>query len=170
MAVACQGRTALIARPSCPAWCWTRRTDVIFLWYQKLSAKREIGAAATQQSTIFSLIHFDRFFFYFSYIFSGQLEFLFWLHNVYSIYYWMQMRNGYLLIDSDTVNWRTTSRFFFRDWTFCCLACHRQSEKGGWDFGHFCVCLCQGVSSCVQLPTALLQLCVCFSAMRCHRK
>jgi hypothetical protein len=55
MAVACQGRTALIARPSCPAWCWTRRTDVIFLWYQKLSAKREIGAAATQQSTIFRL-------------------------------------------------------------------------------------------------------------------
>lgn len=69
------------------------------------------------------------------------------------------MRNGYRLIDSDTVNWRTTSRFFSRDWTFNVWLVIVNPKKAV-EISAIFVCLCQGVSSCVQLPTALLQLCV----------
>lgn len=86
MAVACQGRTALIARPSCPAWCWTRRTDVIFLWYPKTVSQKGNWSGGNAAPFFRLFISIVPFFFYFSYIFSsGQLEFLFWLH-VYSIY------------------------------------------------------------------------------------
>jgi hypothetical protein len=108
----------------------------------------------------FSLIHFDRFFFYFSYIFSGQLEFLFWLH-VYSIYYWMQMRNGYLLIDSDTVNWRTTSRFFSRDWTFWLFGLSSSIRKRRLRFRPFlCVSVSGRVLVCATTNCASAVVCV----------